>query len=86
MTELSVSKKLKAIFSGWYNYASGQSTRIEIERAQICAKCPHAVHGKLLTIVKDELKEIEGMKCDLCGCPLSAKIRQNEEPCDLGKW
>ncbi len=45
-------------------------------RAQICSKCEFAKHGKLLTFVKDELKEIEGLYCSDClGCPLIAKIR-----------
>ena len=56
------------------------------ERAKICAKCPHAVKGITEGWVKDELKEIEGYKCDICGCPLSAKIRQSVEVCGVGRW
>ena len=45
-------------------------------RAKICSGCKFAKHGKLLTFVKDELKEIQGLYCSDCaGCPLTAKIR-----------
>jgi hypothetical protein len=80
--------KAKAILEGWTNYATRDEVPDELaaQRAAICASCPHAKKGLLIQMVKDELKEIEGYKCDLCGCPLSAKIRQRIEPCDLNKW
>ena len=88
MSELSLSKKAKAIIEGWRNYAtdSGINHDVVVSRAKTCSDCPHSVKGKLITMVKDELKEIEGHKCELCGCPLSAKIRQSVELCELGKW
>lgn len=77
----------KAIFEGWTNYIkSDVSDTVAAVRAEICGLCPHAVKSKLLFMVKDQLKEIEGYKCELCGCPLSPKIRQNIEPCEIGKW
>ena len=77
----------KAIYNGWTNYlTSDVHDEVVKSRAQICGGCPHAVKSKLLFMVKDSLKEIEGFKCDLCGCPLSAKIRQNVETCDDGRW
>jgi hypothetical protein len=83
----SVSSKAKAILKGWTNYlTSDVDDEVVKSRAEICGGCPHAVKSKLLFMVKDTLKEIEGFKCDLCGCPLSAKIRQNDEPCDDGRW
>jgi len=39
-----------------------------------------------LAFIKDELKEIEGHYCNLCKCPISAKIRSELEMCELKKW
>jgi len=79
--------KAKAIINGWTNYISEDVPNAVVSvRAEICGGCPHAVKAKLLFMVKDSLKEIQGYKCELCGCPLSAKIRQDVEKCDIGKW
>jgi hypothetical protein len=78
---------LQNILTGWKNYL-GKSEVTEGKakgRAAICAVCPHAKHGKLLTFVKDRLKEIEGAYCSACGCPLSAKVRSNDI-CPENKW
>lgn len=78
---------IKSIVTGWKNYIDKSEVVEETaqERAKICAACPHAKQGKLLTFVKDSLKEVEGAYCDLCGCPLSAKIR-SKDICPTSKW
>ena len=78
---------IKNILTGWKNYLDKSEVveKIAEERAAICAACPHAKQGKLLTFVKDTLREVQGAYCDKCGCPLSAKIRSSEI-CPINKW
>ncbi|KAF2518257.1 hypothetical protein E0W68_09540 [Flavobacterium salilacus subsp. salilacus] len=78
---------IKNILSGWKNYLSKSEVTEAVakQRAALCAACPHARQGKLLTFVKDTLKEVEGAYCNRCGCPLSAKVRSNDI-CPINKW
>lgn len=56
-------------------------------RAEICAQCPFAVESGLYNMIADKrTKKIQGMKCDKCGCNLSAKVRSVQDYCPLGKW
>ena len=79
---------LDKILNGWENYISKNEVteKLAKERAEKCSICPNAKSGKLLIFVKDDLKEIEGHYCDLCKCPLSAKVRSINEKCDDNKW
>ncbi|MBE99321.1 hypothetical protein [Flavobacterium coralii] len=78
---------IQVILGGWKNFIDKSEVTEEKarERADICAQCPNAVKGKLLAFIKDSLKEIEGYKCSVCDCPLSAKLR-SEDICPIGKW
>jgi TPP-dependent indolepyruvate ferredoxin oxidoreductase alpha subunit len=78
---------LRNILSGWKNFLhkTEVTEAVAARRATICAACPHAKEGKLLTFIKDRLKEIEGAYCTACGCPLSAKVRSNDI-CPKHKW
>lgn len=69
---------LRTIVKAWSKVVQGLTTDEDKRRSKICANCPHAEHRKLLNLVGDELKETKGMVCNLCGCPLSAKIRSTE--------
>lgn len=75
------------ILEGWKNYMDKSEVveAIAEKRAAMCASCPFAKQGKLLTFVKDTLTEVQGLYCDQCGCPLSAKIRSSDV-CPLDKW
>ena len=79
--------KVKDVLQGWKNYIDKSEVveKVAEQRANICSVCPHAVKDKILIFVKDDFKEVEGLVCDLCKCPLSAKIRSNSK-CDLNKW
>lgn len=81
--------KLKAILKGWENYIF-TDPEIEAkakERAKICANCPMAKNGTYPQLMKDyTLKDVEGMVCGVCGCPLSTLLRQDEKKCELNKW
>ena len=80
--------KLRSILSGWKNYvfASEAVEQMARLRAVECAKCPFAVKGMHDVIIDDRIEEIEGMLCNNCKCPLSGKLRSEEEKCPLGKW
>jgi len=75
------------ILSGWKNYLSKSEVTESIaqQRAALCASCPNARQGKLLTFINDSLKEIEGAYCNICKCPLSAKVR-SKDICPIHKW
>ena len=76
---------VKNIINGWKNVII-KDHEVEDEakrRAKICSNCEHAKHGTVLKFVKDKLKEVEGLYCGDCKCPLTAKIR-SEEICK--KW
>lgn len=81
--------KLKAILKGWENYIF-TDPEVEAkakERAKICANCPMAKKGTYPQLMKDyTLKDVEGMVCGVCGCPLSTLLRQDEKKCELNKW
>lgn len=78
---------VKNILTGWKNFLSKSevSETRATQRANICAACPHALQGRLLTFIKDRLTEIEGTYCNICKCPLSAKVRSNDT-CPENKW
>ena len=78
---------LQDIINGWKNYflKSHVSDEVAVKRAQVCAGCPYAKKGRILSFLKDELQEIEGVYCTKCGCPLSAKVRSTDI-CPIHKW
>jgi len=80
--------KISNILSGWKNFIdkSEVSEDIAIQRAKHCVSCSELKEGKLLNLIKDDLKEIEGFYCGLCYCPLSAKLRSEKENCPINKW
>ena len=80
--------KIKNILNGWGNFIekSEVTETVAESRAKICATCFECKEGKLLALIKDDLKEIEGHYCALCYCPISAKIRSINERCPLSKW
>ena len=80
----------KAIASGWKNYIFKSPTIEELAktRAKICSECPHfSDKHPMKRIMPDKsIKKIEGVACSLCGCPLSAKLRQVLESCPDKRW
>jgi len=80
---------LKAILKGWENYifTNPEMEAKARERARVCSTCPHAKVGTYQKFMPDyTLKDIKGFKCDVCGCPLSTLLRQDEKGCELKKW
>ena len=80
--------QISNILNGWNNYFNKDAVveKVANKRAEFCAKCPFAVESIFTIFVKDELKEIEGLVCSRCNCPLSAKIRSINETCPEKLW
>lgn len=81
--------KIKNIIDGFAGLAfpNKHTENMANNRAQICAACPHAkAFGAYSVIVDNKIKSIQGMKCDLCGCALSAKVRSKNDSCPDGRW
>jgi hypothetical protein len=81
--------KLRNIVNGWTNLAfpTKEVEALALERAEVCSKCPFAVKSGMYSVVVDnKTTQIQGMKCSLCGCGLSAKVRSVDERCPEGKW
>ena len=81
---------LRNIVDGWTNLVLPDQVNEELalKRANICAKCPFAKmsSGTYTIIVDNRTKNIRGMSCGKCGCPLSAKGRAKNDSCPEGKW
>ena len=81
--------KLKDILNGWSSYLINDATSNEIakSRANICSNCDKPVRGRFEILLPDwSIKEIQGLKCSVCNCPLSTATRSQNYKCPLGKW
>jgi hypothetical protein len=75
----------KTIIKAWANVIwESEPVRLEAaRRAKVCGACSHCVDGKVPELIGDKIKDVSGKVCDLCSCPLKAKIR-SDEICE--KW
>lgn len=80
--------KIENIISGWTNYIIPDPLVNEEakKRAAVCAGCPFAKEGTFTALLRDGIKDIEGLYCSACTCPLSAKVRSKREKCPKNKW
>jgi len=80
--------KLNNILNGWENFIIKSEVTEELakQRAEHCLKCDELKKGGLLSMVKDDFVEIQGYYCNICKCPLSAKLRSTNEQCPINKW
>lgn len=77
------------IFNGWKSYIVNDPVVLKLakKRAAICSGCDKPEHGVFEVILPDfEIKEIQGLKCSICNCPLSTATRSKNYTCPLGKW
>lgn len=88
LKEAGFSFKFKSITSGWKNYffENDKAELIAKSRAVICSGCPFAVKGWFDEYIDDRIESIQGMVCDKCSCPLSAKLRSEDSFCPENKW
>ena len=86
---------LKDIYEGWKAYMVSDSVALEVakQRAKICIECqddqgrPVPKNGLFETILPDySIKEIQGLKCSVCNCPLSTATRSKNYTCPKEKW
>lgn len=80
--------KIKNVFTGWLNYIFENEDVNESakEKAKICFECPEKVKGSYEKLMPDfSLVDVEGFKCNKCGCPLSTKLRSDDK-CPLDKF
>lgn len=79
---------VKNILNGWQNFIdkSEVTETLAFQRALKCVDCVELKKGGLLSFMNDDLKEIQGHYCNICKCPLSAKLRSKDAKCDLNKW
>lgn len=79
---------VKNILNGWQNFIdkSEVTETLAFQRALKCVDCVELKKGSLLSFMNDDLKEIQGHYCNICKCPLSAKLRSKDSKCDLNKW
>ena len=68
-----------SIIKSWIKVFKGVTTDEDKRRAKVCNSCESAVYNKYLDFLNDELKEVEGMVCSDCDCPLLAKIRSDKK-------
>lgn len=72
---------------GWAKYLVGFTSELSRERLKKCVDCEHAIEATYEDWLPDSgLKEVKGLVCNKCHCPLSAKLRANDEKCPLNKW
>lgn len=81
---------LTNIIAGWTNLVLHNSVIEEtaLKRANICAKCPAARFsgGVHAIVVDNKTTQVRGLVCGDCGCPLSAKVRSDNDYCPRGLW
>jgi Zn ribbon nucleic-acid-binding protein len=80
--------KLNNIVRGWAGYVweTPEVKALAEKRAVACADCPNAEWGLIAQLLEDDVTTIKGLKCSMCDCPLSTKLRSKEEVCPLAKW
>lgn len=79
---------IKDILDGWENFVNQKevSEKMARQRAEYCKNCINLKKGGLLSFVNDDIKEIQGFYCNLCKCPLSAKLRSKNSNCPINKF
>ena len=80
--------KIKNVFAGWLNYIfeNEDVNQTAKKKAKVCFDCPEKIKGTYEKVMPDySLVEVEGFKCNKCGCPLSTKLRSDDK-CPLDKF
>ena len=80
---------LANIAAGFANLAfpSKDVEEMAMKRAAICSTCDAAVKTGVYSVIVDKrTTKIQGMKCNDCGCNLSAKVRSIADHCPRNKW
>ena len=70
---------MSKILNAWIKVLKGDTTEEHRRRAEVCKSCPSSKYKKYIDFINDELKEVKGMVCTDCGCPLIAKTRSTDK-------
>ena len=71
----------------WISVLKGdKTTPEERRRAEICIKCPDNKVADFLKYVGNDIKEVSGLYCGRCLCPLVAKIKTNNKKDICKEW
>ena len=74
------------IIVGWVNLFFDRKNDLARYRAKKCIICPNSKLGWHEAIIGDTIKDIKGVVCSICNCPLSAKLRSDKSECPLKRW
>lgn len=77
--------QMSNIIKAWVSVLKQSTTKQHRKRAKKCKKCNHAKYSKFVDIINDELRDVKGLVCGKCSCPLIAKIRSDDK-CPIDKW
>ena len=69
-----VMEKIRNIILGWFFKLFGLENDLYNRRWTFCETCSKKIETSL------------GDACKECGCILDAKLRVEDEHCDLGRW
>ena len=86
---MKLAEKISSIIEGFKYTRINDPVREDMARyrASICATCDEIKEGRVFGFNKDDkIKEIKGMRCGICGCGLSEKLRSKKESCPINKW
>lgn len=87
-TDNQTNMKTKEVFNGWLNllFKNEQVEKLAEQRAELCYRCKHRKFTNVTIFLKSDFYSIQDYICNLCKCPLSAKIRSINSKCDANKW
>ena len=86
---MNLTQKISSILEGFKYTRIEDPIREDLARyrASICGTCDFISEGRVFGIGKDDrIKEIKGMKCSVCMCGLSEKLRSKKESCPDNRW
>lgn len=88
LKNINVLDKLNNIIRGWkgYIWETNESKSLALKRAVVCDGCEFAEWGLIPQFMDDEVKQIKGLQCAKCSCPLSTLLRSPDSKCEEGKW
>ncbi len=70
----------------WIKAFKEEPTKEDKRRAAICKACPFAIHSEYMEFINGKIKDIKGLYCNQCKCPLIAKIKTTNPKHVCKKW
>jgi len=73
------------MITGWSNLLFELETEKAKEKSFFCLECKERKFTNFEIIKDNQIKELNGYICNLCKCPLIAKLRSDSK-CPLNKF